>query len=92
MHLLQIDRYSNTNSSNALISYKITACLNYNYLSVTNNERLTSKPTDNQWLNSVASLIPFATIEKDLKKYYNYSEKSYITFELEEDNSDTSKV
>ncbi|CAG8733345.1 11527_t:CDS:2, partial [Racocetra persica] len=35
------------------------------------------------------SLIPFATIEEDLKEYYNYPGESYITYESEEDNSDT---
>ncbi|CAG8641121.1 13259_t:CDS:2, partial [Racocetra persica] len=47
------------------------------------------KPTDDQWLNSVASLIPFATIEEDLEEYYNYPGESYFTYESEEDNSDT---
>ncbi|CAG8807954.1 1408_t:CDS:2, partial [Cetraspora pellucida] len=213
MRLLQMDGYGDTNSSDALTSDEITACLNYNYLSVTNNEGLTRqiffwlsllcslrggdtkknnqggvfqcrryghtathtvsippnnnenqfapikdiilylskhpakcqdsdplflecykpscmganklkkmlhqiavnttsdtsedelmafsnhrscegimsyiKPTYDQQLNSIASLIPFATIEEDLEEYYNYLGESYITYESEEDNSDT---
>ncbi|CAG8511222.1 2261_t:CDS:2 [Cetraspora pellucida] len=92
MNLLQINGYSNTNLSNVLTSNEITACLNYNYLSVTNNEGLTSKSADDQQLNSLASLILFATIKKDLEEYYNYSGKSYIIYKSEEDNSDTGKV
>ncbi|CAG8796437.1 43902_t:CDS:2, partial [Gigaspora margarita] len=49
-----------------------------------------SKPTDNQQLNFVALLIPFAAIEKDLEKYYNYPGTSYFTYESEdEDNIET---
>ncbi|CAG8807223.1 5601_t:CDS:2, partial [Racocetra fulgida] len=48
-----------------------------------------SKPTDDQWLNSVASLIPFATIEEDLEEYYNYLGESYIIYKSEEDNLNT---
>ncbi|CAG8774859.1 12193_t:CDS:2 [Cetraspora pellucida] len=43
MRLLQIDGYGDTNSSDALTSDEITACLNYNYLLVTNNEGLTRR-------------------------------------------------
>ena len=51
-----------------------------------------SKPTDNQQLNSVASLIPFAAIEEDLEEYYNYPGTSYFTYESEEeDNIETGK-
>ena len=51
-----------------------------------------SKPTDNQQLNSVASLIPFAAIKEDLEEYYNYPGTSYFTYESEEkDNIETGK-
>lgn len=43
MRLLQMDGYGDTNSSDALTSDEITACLNHNYLSVTNNEGLTRR-------------------------------------------------
>ncbi|CAG8478689.1 6514_t:CDS:2 [Cetraspora pellucida] len=51
-----------------------------------------SKPTDDQQLNSVASLILFAKIEEDLEEFYNYSGEFYIIYKLEEDNSNTDKV
>ncbi|CAG8774863.1 12194_t:CDS:2, partial [Cetraspora pellucida] len=36
-----------------------------------------------------ASLILFATIEKDLEEYYNYFGESYIIYKSEENNSNT---
>ncbi|CAG8751953.1 37918_t:CDS:2 [Gigaspora margarita] len=46
-----------------------------------------SQPTDNQQLNSVASIIPFMAIEEDLEEYYNYSGKSYFAYESEEEDN-----
>ncbi|CAG8854150.1 20872_t:CDS:2, partial [Gigaspora margarita] len=51
-----------------------------------------SRPTDDQRLNSVASLIPFATVEEDLEEYYNFFGQSYITYESEEDNAETDDI
>ncbi|CAG8785728.1 35261_t:CDS:2, partial [Gigaspora margarita] len=40
-------------------------------------------------LNAIATLIPFATVEKDLEEYYNFPRESYITYESEEDIVET---
>ncbi|CAG8669150.1 34560_t:CDS:2 [Gigaspora margarita] len=48
-----------------------------------------SRPTDDQRLNAVATLIPFAMVEEDLEEYYNFPGESYIIYESEEDVVET---